>query len=70
MDPIKEKVLIEVLNEMDQRINYSLLQTDWQEQAELKQEIIARMVVALEKMEIVPFSTFEARFKHFESEED
>lgn len=58
MNELKRQALEEVLNEMDQRIIYSLNETSLQDREDLKQEIYALLLEALEKMELVPLETF------------
>lgn len=59
MNEKKKEVLEEVLMEMDQRINYGLLETSFQNREDLKQEIITKLAEAVEHMDLIPLSEFE-----------
>lgn len=63
MNSSKSKVVREVIEEMDHRINYSLLETSPQEREDLKQEIYVRLIATADKMEFVPLSTFKQRYE-------
>jgi len=54
----KNKLILEVLEDMDKRINAGVRATSPQDQEDLKQDIVARFVKAANEMELISFWQF------------
>lgn len=64
VDVNKNVILEEVLVELDQKINYSLSETLYEEREDLKQDIVVKLIEAVNKMEVVSLSTFQDRYEN------
>lgn len=58
VDVDKKRILEEALKDLDQKINYSLGETRVDEREDLKQDILLRLIEAVDKMEVISYSTF------------
>lgn len=58
----KQDILLEVLEQMEPRIQAGLRQTTYQEQEDLKQDMYVQIVQAAERMEPITFWEFKERF--------
>ena len=58
LDLDKNRILEESLEDLDQKINYSLVETRFDDREDLKQDILLRLIEAVDKMEVISYSDF------------